>query len=165
MQTRYIITLFVLTLLLSGCGEFPTVQRQGQPQEYPAAGPPPSAGSAQAQVVSLAASLVGTPYKFGGNSPRGFDCSGFTSYVFNQAGITLPRTASAQYAHSRRVRRAELAVGDLLFFRIGGSISHVAIYIGEDKFIHAPSSGKQVSFDNLSNPYWQEHWIGNGRVF
>ncbi len=118
------------------------------------------------QILQVAASLLGTPYKYGGSSPSGFDCSGFTAYVFRQAGIGLPRTAAAQYKFTRRIMPADLDVGDLVFFRIDGrKIAHVAIYTGDNKFIHAPASGKHVTVDSLANPYWQEHWIGNGRAF
>lgn len=151
-------------LILPGCGSF-------QPSRVPTGKAPapisvPAAPGKPGKVVKVAHGLIGTPYKYGGTNPRGFDCSGFTSYVFKQAGIKLPRTAKAQFKYSQRIKRSQLSLGDLLFFRLSGrKISHVAIYAGDNRFIHAPSSGKQVSYDSLDNPFWEKHWVGAGRVF
>ena len=102
--------------------------------------------------------MVGKPYKYGGASPSGFDCSGLVQYSFRQAGITLPHNTVQQRSATRLVKVAELRRGDLLFFnQEGKKYGHVGIYLGEGKFVHAPSSGKSVRSDALSNPYWKKH--------
>ena len=102
--------------------------------------------------------MVGKPYKYGGSSPTGFDCSGLVQYSFKQAGVSLPHNTVQQRSASRRITVAELRRGDLLFFnQEGKKYGHVAIYVGDGKFVHAPSSGKSVRSDALSNPYWKKH--------
>lgn len=97
------------------------------------------------QILKAAQSLQGTPYKYGGTSPSsGFDCSGFTSYVYAQAGVELPRTSSAQADAVQRISEGTLKTGDLVFFHNGGSVYHVAIYAGNGTVWHAPNSGGSV---------------------
>jgi cell wall-associated NlpC family hydrolase len=109
------------------------------------------------RAASSAAQMVGKPYKYGGASPTGFDCSGLISFSYQQAGVSLPRSAAEQYRVSQRVKRVELRPGDLLFFdERGRKNSHVGIYLGERRFVHAPSSGKSVRNDSLDNPYWKK---------
>lgn len=105
---------------------------------------PPLDGSRGAQVIAIASRYFGVPYRFGGTTPRGFDCSGLTQYVYAQLGIDLPRTAAQQYGATRRVSRSEAQPGDLVFFFGGGSISHVGIYAGDNMMIAAPRSGTVV---------------------
>jgi cell wall-associated NlpC family hydrolase len=118
-------------------------------------------------VAELARTMVGAPYKYGGLNPKtGFDCSGLVYFTHRSVGITLPRTSQAQYRSTRPVQRDDLVPGDLVFFRIRRSnISHVGIYVGDDRFVHAPSSGKTVRINSLENPYWDKHFIRGGRVF
>jgi len=111
-------------------------------------------------IVSLAESLVGSPYKYGGASPKGFDCSGLVYYTHRQLNITVPRTTKQQSLHSPAKKLASAKPGDILFFRIyGNSVSHVGIYTGNDQFIHARKSGKYVSYANINEPYWRERLI------
>jgi len=118
------------------------------------------------EVVVLARELLGTPYHYGGHSPRqGFDCSGLVYYVHQEAGLHLPRTSYGQFKATRPVGLHHLRPGDLVFFRISRyKISHVGIYIGHHQFIHAPSSGKDVSIDDLTDPYWRRHFVRGGRT-
>jgi cell wall-associated NlpC family hydrolase len=114
--------------------------------------------------VRIAKSLLGTPYRFGGSSPSGFDCSGLVYYSYRRAGIHVPRTTHAQLNSADRVRLRDLAAGDLLFFKLGRQpVSHVAIYTGNGQFIHAPSSGKRVSYGSMSDAYWKNRLIAAGR--
>lgn len=119
-------------------------------------------------VLSRAVNVLGTPYRWGGSSPsKGFDCSGLVKYAFrdvNQAD--LPRTSNAMAeGHGQRVERKDLKPGDLLFFTIKSSkVNHVAIYLGNDRFIHAPRRGKAVSIDTLKKPYWDDHYVLAKRV-
>jgi cell wall-associated NlpC family hydrolase len=95
-------------------------------------------------VLSVAARYIGTPYLYGGTTPKGFDCSGYTRYVFKQLGISLPRTANQQMNATRRISRSEARPGDLVFFVSGGSAYHTGIYAGNGMMYDAPSSGKTV---------------------
>lgn len=147
-----------LTLLISACSG-PTRQHgyQGQPHSVH-----------KSELVSNAHLLLGTPYRYGGNRPStGFDCSGFVQYAHATVGIDLPRTSRKQYRMGKQIKKRNLRTGDLVFFRIDTkkTISHVGIYIGNNKFIHAPSSGKRVSIARLDNPYWQRHYDSARRVF
>lgn len=119
-------------------------------------------------VVSRALKAVGTPYRWGGNTPgKGLDCSGLVKYAFNDvANIDLPRTSNAMAAgHGVEVDRKDLKPGDLLFFNIKSrKVNHVAIYLGNDRFVHAPRRGKKVSVDTLKKPYWNSHYMVAKRV-
>lgn len=113
------------------------------------------------EVLMHAFSLTDINYRYGGNTPEtGFDCSGFVRYVFSQATpINLPRTARAISQRGQSIHKSELQPGDLVFFNtIRRSISHVGIYVGNNKFIHAPSKGKQIRLDKLNNRYWAKHF-------
>ncbi len=116
----------------------------------------------------VAMSLMGSPYRSGGSHPsRGFDCSGLVSYVFSSAASArLPRTASTQAAASRRITRRELREGDLVFFNtLGRPNSHVGIYIGDGRFVNAPSSGGRVRIDTLDNPYFAKRFESARTLF
>lgn len=117
------------------------------------------------QIVNNAKKLLGTPYVWGGTTPKGFDCSGFVQYVMNLSGIQLPRTTTDQYTVGTYVSKRDLQPGDLVFlqntYRAG--ISHVGIYIGDGKMIHA-SSSKGVVTSDLSNSYYTKHYYGARRV-
>lgn len=119
-------------------------------------------------VLLKARSLIGKPYRYGGNHPStGFDCSGFVQYTHSTAGIDLPRTTYQQLRATHPISKHQLRPGDLVFFRINRKrfVSHVGIYLGQGKFIHSPSSGKRVSIASLDNPYWQKVYSSAGRVF
>ena len=109
------------------------------------------------RVALRAASLIGTPYRFGSASPTdGFDCSGLVHFSYRDAtGVSLPRTTGELRLASQRIERAELRPGDLIFFRLRGPHGHVGIYAGEGRFVHAPSRGKKVRVEQLDAPFWQ----------
>jgi cell wall-associated NlpC family hydrolase len=108
--------------------------------------PPPTHGG----VVGIAEQYLGTPYVWGGASPSGFDCSGFTMYVYAQVGISLPHNAAAQYGYGSPVSRGNLAPGDLVFF---DGLGHVGLYVGGNTFIHAPHTGDVVKYSSITGWY------------
>jgi cell wall-associated NlpC family hydrolase len=118
-------------------------------------------------IIEQALSLTGTPYHYGGSSPEtGFDCSGFVRYVFNQfANIDLPRTSASMSTVGQSVRKEELQPGDLIFFNTSRKpFSHVAIYIGDNQFIHAPRKGRNVEVENIEDRYWASRYDGAKRI-
>ena len=117
-------------------------------------------------VLQRAFSLIGTPYRYGGSSPdAGFDCSGLVGYVFRTIGIDLPRVSRAMASEGVKVAtRDALAEGDLVFFGKRGHIDHVGIYIGDGKFLHAPSSGRDVTISSLTTGYWAQKYLEARRV-
>jgi cell wall-associated NlpC family hydrolase len=119
------------------------------------------------EVLINALSLTGIKYKYGGTSPAtGFDCSGFVRYVFhNAANLTLPPTARAIAQIGKSVKKDDLQPGDLVFFNtLKSAFSHVGIYLGDNKFIHAPRTGKAVEVDSMKNSYWASHFEGAQRL-
>lgn len=119
------------------------------------------------KVINSGLSFVGTPYRFGGNSVEtGFDCSGLVRKVFGDAlGLPLPRRAEEISRLGRSVALGDLAPGDLVFFNTWRrAYSHVGIYLGNNRFLHAPSSGGKVRVDDLTQPYWVNHFNGARRI-
>lgn len=118
-------------------------------------------------LVSSAMGLLGVPYRYGGNSPEtGLDCSGLVRLVFEQSvGKVLPRRAADQAAATETIARSELKPGDLVFFNtMRRAFSHVGIYVGDGKFVHAPRSGARVRVEDMRKNYWQTRFNGARRV-
>ncbi|MDR3565110.1 MAG: NlpC/P60 family protein [Negativicutes bacterium] len=117
------------------------------------------------RVIQTAMRFVGVPYSFGGTSPDGFDCSGFVRYVFARSGIDLPRMADQQYEIGHAVSLSQLQPGDTVYFTTYTSgISHVGIYLGDERFISATSS-RGVRIDRLDSGYWAACYVGARRLF
>lgn len=116
------------------------------------------------QLINTAKGLLGTKYVYGGTTPKGFDCSGFVTYVYKQLGISLPRTAASMYNNSPSVSKNSLKTGDLVFFNTSGKgVSHVGIYMGNGNFIHSANNGVVIS--KVNDPYyWGKRYVGGGRV-
>jgi len=108
--------------------------------------------------------MLGTPYRYGGSSPQGFDCSGLVFYAYQQAGIPVARTAAEQRRQTRKVTGQPLRPGDLLFFDTSWQPGHVGIYVGNGEFIHAPSSGKRVSRGSIRDGYFARRLSHAGRL-
>ncbi|WP_407351074.1 C40 family peptidase [Luteimonas sp. R10] len=160
-------TLLAATLLLAACGR-DDVRPSGGPgaqRHWPVVQPAdPAAANA---VVMRAISLVGTPYRYGGNTPEGgFDCSGLVNYVYDDMlDLRLPRTSRDLAAYQGpRIAAERLAASDLVFFGSRGNVTHVGIYVGEGRFVHAPSSGGTVRLDRLDGHYWRDHYSGAKRI-
>jgi len=133
-----------LGLLVAGCASKPTA-------------PVTDPGSAD-RAAGNALKMVGKPYRYGGSGPAGFDCSGLVQYSYKQAGVSLPRGTDDLLRTSVPLRGMHLRRGDLLFFdQEGKKKSHVGIYLGDGRFVHAPSSGKAVRTDRLDSTYWKKH--------
>ncbi|MGB9429776.1 MAG: C40 family peptidase [Gammaproteobacteria bacterium] len=124
----------------------------------------PDQANRAAEIVRLVSREVGAPYLYGGDTPRGFDCSGLVYYVFRHAGFVVPRTANDQLYASHPVNARDLRPGDLVFFQIVGNIEmHVGIYVGNGTFVHAPETGQPVSYARLDNSYWKSRFVSGGR--
>ncbi len=118
------------------------------------------------RVAWIATKQQGKMYRYGGESPKtGFDCSGLTQFAFGQgAGVSLPRTAAEQYSASVKIPQQEASKGDLIFFKTTGKrISHVGLYMGDNKFVHAPRTGKAITTEKLEG-YWADRLVGFGRI-
>lgn len=155
--------------LLAGCGGGDNVRKATTattgPRDWPVVRP---ANPARANAVLMRAiSLVGTPYRYGGNTPEGgFDCSGLVNYVYRDVlDLRLPRTSrELADVQGPRIPPIQLASGDLVFFGTSGQVSHVGIYVGEGRFVHAPNRGGTVRLDRLDGAWWGKHYSGARRL-
>jgi len=132
-----------------------------------AIGTPVAGDSKVKSVLQKALALLGTPYRWGGTDPdKGFDCSGLVGYVFRNAlGIELPRVSRDMAKNGELITdRAKLAAGDLVFFGRKGRVNHVGIYVGDGRFVHAPSRGKDVTVSSLDQGYWSGRFMQARRV-
>jgi cell wall-associated NlpC family hydrolase len=133
------------------------------PAPAPARGPRSSIDGYALAGTALA--LRGAPYRDGGTDPAGFDCSGFTQYVFAQHGVALPREVRDQFRIGKSVKPEELAAGDMIFFTTTGpGPTHVAIAIGADQFVHAPSTTGVVRVERIGSTYWAPRYLGARRL-
>lgn len=154
----YIGLLLLGTLILTGCTSLPRgPDRDTHGQALPSTG----------QLVAASAlAVLGKPYRYGGHGPDGFDCSGLVRFAFAAAGIQVPRTTAEQFRAAAPVDAEDLRIGDLLFFRIGGSgVSHVGIYTGERRFIHAPQTGRPVETRSMDDEYYRARLLRVGRLY
>jgi len=149
-----VILLSFLAVISFGCA---SAQPLRHSQGYSAAAADKAAATAE--------SMIGRPYKFKGETPSGFDCSGLVRYSYLAGGMDLPHGTRALRERSHPVRSGDIRKGDLVFFnQLGKKYSHVGISLGGDRFVHAPSSGKSVRADSLNSPYWKEHFLGARRL-
>lgn len=149
-----ILAIITFALVLSGCGSSPKYKRG-------------KTTASNQVVIKTAKKMLGVRYRYGGTSPsRGFDCSGLVQYSHKAAGINLPRTTGQLFKAAKRISRRYLKAGDLVFFKTSLSrlVSHVGIYLGNNKFIHAPSSGKRVKINSMKEKYWRKRFTGAGRI-
>ncbi len=159
---RRVLAAVVVASLLSACAGGPP-SRAPEPGDRATvsapAGEPAVIGT---RAADAARALLGVPYRYGGQDPSGFDCSGLVWYVYRQLGVSLPRRALDQRRVVAPVGRDELRPGDLVFF--SSPADHVGIYLGAGDFVHAPSSGKDVRVASLNTPYFTLAYAGAGRV-
>jgi cell wall-associated NlpC family hydrolase len=117
------------------------------------------------KAVAFAREAIGAPYRYGGDTPAGFDCSGLVRYSYGRAGIRMPRATPAQRNATTLISVRRLRPGDLLFFdQDGKKASHVGIYLGDGRFVHAPSTGGRVRTDSLSAEYWKRYFVEARRI-
>ncbi|MFW2403416.1 MAG: C40 family peptidase [Gammaproteobacteria bacterium] len=143
---------------LSGCS-----WNEATPQPWPESNHYSADGVGQA-VVDTATSLVGSPYRYGAHGPNAFDCSGLVYYSYQSAGVKVPRTSAQQFSAATPVRIDDARPGDLLFFRYSRKVSHVGIYLGDQRFVHAPSTGGNVSIQSLQQAHYRDRFVGAGRI-
>jgi len=138
---------YFIISVLAGCASVPT---------QPVTEHPLTIGEKAARVAET---MIGRPYKFKGNSPEGFDCSGLVQYSYLEAGLDVPHGTKALMPRTSPIN-GKLQTGDLLFFNERGkTYSHVGIYLENDTFVHAPGTGGNVRTDSLQDPYWKDHFI------
>ena len=157
-MTRLLLLCGALAATLSGCA--------GASNRPSAPDLEPSVGASTAETAAeIALAQVGRPYRYGGDDPAGFDCSGLVSYSYARTGISVSRETRTLRAQARRIDIAQLRPGDLLFFdQEGKQYSHVGIYLGDQRFVHAPSSGGHVRIDRLDSDYWERHFVEARRI-
>lgn len=163
---RLTLVLAVLALL-AGCAHQAARDDATPAQSYGATGSIQAIPGQRSELLLRALGLIGVQYTYGGSSPdAGFDCSGLVHYVFSHAvGLTLPRNAEEISRVGEQIGRDELEPGDLVFFNtLRRPFSHVGIYLGEQRFIHAPTSGGQVEIVNMNDRYWQRRYNGARRI-
>ncbi len=156
-----------LLATLVGCASAPDQPAVTYPVTGSAAASADSDMPTHNEVIFRAFSLIGTPYRYGGSSPdTGFDCSGLINYVYREAaGVSLPRTTAGLNALKNQAPSKALVPGDLVLFAVSGNrIDHAGIYVGEGRFLHAPSSGGKVRIDELQASYWQRSFKSARRV-
>lgn len=145
-----------LTALLAGCAGAPDVPDRAMVR---------ASDQVADEAVMHAQTMLGKPYRYAGDTPAGFDCSGLVKYSYGRAGISMPRDTQSQRRMSVPVSPRNLRKGDLLFFdQEGNKSSHVGLYLGKGRFIHAPSSGGKVCTDSLDAGYWKKHFVEARRV-
>ena len=169
-----IVAVGVLTAACASSGATPrpfptpgasTAPAPGSSAAAPSTDEAPPAQLAEATLIDTALGLRGVAYRNGGSDPNGFDCSGFTQYVFAQHGITLPRDTREQFQVGEKVKLKDVKTGDLVFFHtVATGVSHVGIALNDDEFVHAPSTAGVVRVEHLSSAYWSKRFIAARRV-
>ncbi len=166
---RALLTVLVFSFV-AGCAstEAPVYlepERRGEPVKKKRAElAPVMRQSVASRAARVAEQQLGRPYRYGAKGPSAFDCSGLVHYSYGQTGYVTPRTTAALWSGTVPVARQALREGDILFFRIEGKMSHVGIYLGNGKFVHAPSSGRHVSVQTLASDFYDRAFIRGGRL-
>jgi cell wall-associated NlpC family hydrolase len=165
---RALPALIAVAALLAGCA--------GSPQQPPASTDSPAVARASeaknegsltigGAVADFAVGMIGARYRFGGTDPiEGFDCSGLAFYAYTQAGYRIPRTSQEQFRAVRKIALGDADAGDLVFFQDQEKLSHVGIYLGDGRFVHAPAGGQKVAVASMSSAYYQQHLVAVGRL-
>ena len=156
MTRLWLAMLLTMMTMLAGCASS---------QEIPQQMTVRASNEVASKAIVYAREMLGKPYRYAGDTPAGFDCSGLVKYSYGRAGISMPRDTQAQHHMSVLVSTRGLREGDLLFFdQEGKKKSHVGMYLGNGRFIHAPSSGGKVRTDSLNAEFWKKHFVEARRV-
>jgi len=162
-QTAAKIPVFALAItmlsMISACSSQPVA---------PAARPYSQKNAVRVQSIgeraaAIALEQVGVPYRYGGTTTSGFDCSGLVQFSYRHAGKSVPRTTGQLWSSSASIGRDNIEAGDLLFFSVDGKMSHVGMYVGKQQFVHAPSSGRTVTVAKLTSPYYSSAFVRAAR--
>ena len=153
--------LLVVAALLTGCAGAPAGPSAGRVTVEPRVVDAALGGA----IAEVAMGMVGTRYRYGGANPLdGFDCSGLVYYSYGQAGYQVPRTSQELFRTARKISVRDAYPGDLMFFQDQAKLSHVGIYLGDGRFVHAPASGQNVAVSSLDSPYYRQHLVAVGRL-
>ena len=156
MKRLWLAISLTMMAMLAGCSSTPDIREQTSVR---------ASNEVASKAIVYAKQMLGKPYMYAGETPAGFDCSGLVKYSYGRAGIALPRDTKAQRRTSVLVSMRSLREGDLLFFdQEGTKTSHVGMYLGNGRFIHAPSSGGKVRTDSLSAEFWKKHLVEARRI-
>jgi cell wall-associated NlpC family hydrolase len=162
-KTIVIPALAVLAGLAAGCASAPAAPAASAPRVV--VEPRVADEAVGGAIAEVAMGLVGTRYRYGGTDPiEGFDCSGLVYYSYGQAGYEVPRSSHELFRAARKISVGEADPGDLMFFQDQSKLSHVGIYLGDGRFVHAPASGANVTVASLDAPYYQQHLVAVGRL-
>jgi cell wall-associated NlpC family hydrolase len=159
---RSLVLICVAMAAISACSSQPSTRHTDTTVSTAIVLPAPEKGIG-ARAAAVAVEQVGIPYRYGGSTPSGFDCSGLVYYSYSRLGKSVPRTTGQLWSSAIPVKRDELRAGDVLFFSMSGKISHVGMYLGDDQFVHAPSTGKVVSIQTLRSAYYEKAFVRAGR--
>ncbi|HVY65593.1 MAG TPA: C40 family peptidase [Gammaproteobacteria bacterium] len=156
--------LAALTTAVTGCASAPPAPAARAPERVRVE-PRAAETHVGTAIAELARDLVGAKYRYGGTKPdEGFDCSGLVFYTYAQAGYRVPRTSQELFRAVRKISLGNAGAGDLMFFQDEAKLSHVGIYLGDGRFVHAPASGERVAVASLDTPYYRQHLVAVGRL-
>ena len=158
-KIRVLAAASAVLVLATGCASHSPVKND------PAASSRTIAVAPGERAARVALDQVGVPYRYGGNTPSGFDCSGLVQYAYSRAGVAVPRTTGQLWATAESVELNQLRAGDVLFFDIDGKPSHVGLYLGEQRFVHAPATGRRVSVATLEADFYRDALLRAGRLY
>ena len=155
----------VAAMLLSGCGheQVRRVPGDGSGSTVQPVASTNGQRHTGEQAATVAVRQLGVPYRYGGSTTQGFDCSGLVQFAYAAAGMHIPRTTAQQWQQLQPIRKDKLRVGDLLFFDIDGKIAHVGLYLGSRRFVHAPATGRAVTIAELDSGYYRQAFVRGGR--
>ena len=158
-KIRVLAAAFAALVLATGCASHSPANHD------PAASSRTIAVAPGERAARVALEQVGVPYRYGGNTPSGFDCSGLVHYAYSRAGVAVPRTTGQLWATAESVALNQLRAGDVLFFDIDGKPSHVGLYLGGQRFVHAPATGRRVSVASLEADFYRDALLRAGRLY
>jgi len=160
---------FLILLLVAGCASSPEPRSQPAPEtarQWDGEGGAAGMRNRGVALADFALRLRGTPYRYGGATLDGFDCSGLVFYAHRQLGLVVPRTSREQADQALSIKPRKLQRGDLVFFKIDSrKVNHVGIYIGEHRFVHAPGAGKPVTINSLDDEFYADRFFSAGRYW